>query len=285
MSGLTVRRRTSRTALMRTLIVIPARHGSTRFPAKPLAEIAGVTLLARVTRIAERVCQARTDARFVIATDHDEIRAHAEAIAAPVVMTDPDLPSGTDRALAAAELSDETPDFVLNLQGDAPFTPPAHLEALISAAAASQADVVTPVIRLTWEALDTVRDQKTREPFSGTSCVRRADGLALWFSKQVLPAIRKEDRLRTETPLSPVFRHIGLYGYTMAALRRFTALPTGYYEALEGLEQLRFLENGMSILTVEVEPGEAAMWGVDTPEDAGFAEQLIARHGDPHFAG
>ncbi len=270
---------------MQTLIVIPARHGSTRFPAKPLAKIAGITLLARVTRIAERVCAGQGDVHFVIATDHDEIRGHAEAIGAPVVMTDPDLPSGTDRALAAIDLSETRPDFVINLQGDAPFTPPDHLDALISAARTGDADVITPVIRLTWEALDTVRDQKRREPFSGTSCVRRADGMALWFSKQVLPAIRKEEKLRAEGPVSPVFRHVGLYGYRMSALRRFAALPVGHYEALEGLEQLRFLENGMSILTVEVEPGEAAMWGVDTREDAAFAEQLIARHGDPHLAG
>ena len=267
---------------MQTLIVIPARHGSTRFPAKPLAEIAGVTLLARVARIAERVSEGRADVRYVIATDHDAIRAHAEALGAPVLMTDPNLPSGTDRALAAARLSGGSPDFVLNLQGDAPFTPPEHLDALIRAAEKSTADVVTPVIRMSWEALDTVRDQKTREPFSGTSCVRRADGMALWFSKQLLPAIRKEPELRAESAMSPVYRHVGLYGYRMAALERFASLPVGHYEALEGLEQLRFLENGMSILTVEVAPGPAAMWGVDTPEDARFAEDLIARHGDPH---
>lgn len=270
---------------MQTLIIIPARHGSTRFPAKPLAKIAGVTLLARVARIAENVCTGRSDVSFLVATDHEDIRAHAEEMGAPVVMTDPGLASGTDRALAAADISATSPDFVINLQGDAPFTPPAHLEALIAAAGQRTADVVTPVIRLSWDALDTVRDQKTREPFSGTSCVRRADGMALWFSKQVLPAIRKEDRLRADDPVSPVFRHVGLYGYTMPALRRFAELPIGHYEELEGLEQLRFLENGMSILTVEVEPGEAAMWGVDTPEDAAFAEQLIARHGDPYFAG
>ncbi len=270
---------------MQTLIVIPARHGSTRFPAKPLAKIAGVTLLARVAQIAERVCAARRDVRYVVATDHEAIAAHAAEIGAPALMTDPDLPSGTDRALAAAELCDFQPDFVLNLQGDAPFTPPDHLDALIAAAQASDADVVTPVIALSWQALDTVRDQKTREPFSGTSCVRRADAMALWFSKQLIPAIRKEEEMRARTPVSPVFRHVGLYGYRMAALRRFAALPVGHYEALEGLEQLRFLENGMSILTVEVEPGAAAMWGVDTPEDAAFAEQLIARHGDPFTQG
>ncbi|WP_084398690.1 3-deoxy-manno-octulosonate cytidylyltransferase family protein [Henriciella aquimarina] len=266
---------------MQTLIVIPARHGSTRFPAKPLHQIAGHTLVARVADIARRTAETRPDVAYVIATDHDEIEAHAKEIGAPVVMTDPDLPSGTDRALAAARGFGEAPDFVLNLQGDAPFTPPAYLNALIEAAETSQTDVVTPVIQLDWAALDLVRDQKTREPFSGTSCIRTADGRALWFSKQVIPAIRKEAALRQSDPLSPVFRHIGLYGYRMDALERFASLPVGHYEQLEGLEQLRFLENGMTIQTVAVEPGDNAMWGVDTPEDASYAEALIARHGDP----
>ena len=266
---------------MKTLIVIPARHGSTRFPAKPLHPIAGHTLLSRVVRIAAVTAARDDDVSYVVATDHDKIAAHAGEIGTPVVMTDPELPSGTDRALAAAKQQVDTPDFVLNLQGDAPFTPPAYLEALIQAAQESEADVVTPVTQLDWSALDTVRDQKRREPFSGTSCVRRADGYALWFSKQILPAIRKEEALRKESPLSPVWRHIGLYGYRMPALERFARLPVGHYEALEGLEQLRFLENAMTIMTVAVTSGATAMWGVDTPEDADYAARLIAEHGDP----
>lgn len=269
---------------MQTLIVIPARHGSTRFPAKPLHKIAGHSLVSRVADIARRTAEGRDDVSYVVATDHEEIEAHAREIGAPVVMTDPALPSGTDRALAAADLSGASPDFVLNLQGDAPFTPPAYLSALIEVAAESSADVFTPVIQLDWESLDTVREQKTREPFSGTSCIRDASGRALWFSKQIIPAIRKEEKLRQEGPLSPVFRHIGLYGYRMEALRRFASLPVGHYEALEGLEQLRFLENGMTIQAVAVEPGDNAMWGVDTREDAAYAETLIARHGDPMAA-
>jgi 3-deoxy-manno-octulosonate cytidylyltransferase (CMP-KDO synthetase) len=266
---------------MQTLIVIPARIGSTRFPAKPLHRIAGHSLVSRVADVAARVAAARTDTDFVIATDDPSILDHAGEIGAQAVMTDPSLPSGTDRALAAARALNTAPDFILNLQGDAPFTPPAYLEALIEAASSTKADVVTPVVQLDWAALDTVRDQKTREPFSGTSCIRREDGMALWFSKKIIPAIRKEAELRKRRTLSPVFRHIGLYGFRMDALERFAALPVGHYEQLEGLEQLRFLENGMNILTVAVKAGANAMWGIDTPEDARFAEALIAEQGDP----
>ncbi|MEM9738484.1 MAG: manno-octulosonate cytidylyltransferase [Pseudomonadota bacterium] len=266
---------------MRTLIVVPARHGSTRFPGKPLHIIAGRSLLERVFRIAEAVACDRGDVQAVVATDDARILAHCEAIGAPVVMTDPELPSGTDRALAAAQLQAEMPDFVINLQGDAPFTPPSQVAALIKAAEETGAPVVTPVVRLSWDALDTVRQQKETQPFSGTSCVRGADGRAFWFSKKLLPAIRKEGELRSTEPLSPVFRHIGLYGYTLAALEAFTTAKVGYYEALEGLEQLRFLENGVAIQTIEVEPTSRSMWGVDTPEDAAYAETLIGEHGDP----
>lgn len=270
---------------MKTLIVIPSRIGSTRFPGKPLHEIAGHSLLARVIDVARRVADSDPDTDFLVATDHEDIRAHAEACGARAVMTDPELPSGTDRALAAVETLDQAPDFVVNLQGDAPFTPVEQIRAIIEAGATSSADVVTPVIRLDWDALDEVRQQKERHPFSGTTCIRRSDGEALWFSKLVLPAMRKEAELREQSAHSPVWRHIGLYGYRMDALRRFAALPVGHYEALEGLEQLRFLENGMRIHAVEVEAAPLSMWGIDTPEDAVYAERELARLGDPYGAG
>lgn len=270
---------------MRTLIVIPARMGSTRFPGKPLHVIAGRSLLARVIDVARRASEADPRTDFIVATDHADIRAHAEAHGARTVMTDPGLPSGTDRALAAVQSLGEAPDFVINLQGDAPFTPTAHIRALIAAAADFTADVVTPVIRLSWDALDEVRRQKERHPFSGTTCIRRSDGEALWFSKLVLPAMRGEAELREHMPVSPVWRHIGLYGYRMAALQRFAALPVGAYEALEGLEQLRFLENGMRVHAVEVEAAPLSMWGIDTPEDAAHAARQLARIGDPYGEG
>lgn len=231
--------------------------------------------------VAAAACRDRPERTFVVATDHDSIAEHATSLGIPVVMTDPDLPSGTDRALAAMQAFAPNTDFVVNLQGDAPFTPPAYIDAIIAAGESAEQDVITPVVQLDWDALDLVRNQKLATPFSGTSCVRRNDGEALWFSKQVLPAIRKEEQLRAESALSPVYRHIGLYGYKTGALERFVALAEGYYETLEGLEQLRFLENGMRILSIAVPPSDTAMWGIDTPEDAAHAEALIERYGEP----
>ncbi|MGH1349544.1 MAG: 3-deoxy-manno-octulosonate cytidylyltransferase [Methyloligellaceae bacterium] len=269
---------------MQTLIIIPARYGSTRFPGKPLFNIKGKTLLQRVIRIAEQASEGN-NARFLVATDHEDILKHCNDLGAPAVMTDTDLASGTDRALAAIEADGSQPDFVINLQGDAPFTPAAHVSKLIESAKTLEGDVFTPVIKLDWEALDMLRERKKTTPFSGTTCVRTPDGKAFWFSKNILPAIRKEDDLRATSTLSPVFRHIGLYGYRMEALRKFAELPPGFYEIMEGLEQLRFLENGMSIQAVEVDTPAISMSGVDTREDAELAIQLIEKTGDPYDDG
>ena len=120
-----------------------------------------------------------------------------------------------------------------------------------------------------------------KPPFSVTTCLRAENGRDMWFSKNILPATRREAKLRAKGPLSPVFQHIGLYGYSREALARIADLPASHYEELEGLEQLRFLENGLTIQAVEVEPSDLHSAGIDTPEDALHAESLLARHGDP----
>ncbi|MEM6554359.1 MAG: manno-octulosonate cytidylyltransferase [Pseudomonadota bacterium] len=266
---------------MKTLIVVPSRYASTRFPKKPLHQIAGHTLLSRVVSIARACADSSRDVSFVVATDHESIEAHATEIGAPVVMTEPDLPSGTDRAWVAANMFAPEADFIVNLQGDAPFTPPSYVSAIIDKGRTTVLDTVTPIVQMRWEDLDELRARKQQTPFSGTTCIVNTQDEALWFSKNILPAIRKEDKLRACRPLSPVWRHIGLYGYKRAALKSFVQLGKSYYERLEGLEQLRFLENGMRIQTVKVPAAPSAMWGIDTPQDAAHAEALIARNGEP----
>ncbi len=266
---------------MDTLIVIPARYASTRFPQKPLHLISGKSLLQRVAEIGQICASSLQGVAYVVATDHETIEAHAKEIGAPVVMTDPDLPSGTDRALKAANAYAPEADFIVNLQGDAPFTPPSYIEAIINAGAETTLDAVTPIVQMSWEELDALRARKIETPFSGTTCIVNAKDEALWFSKNILPALRKEETLRSASLQSPVWRHIGLYGYKKAALEAFVGLPEGQYESLEGLEQLRFLENGYRIQAVKVPAQASAMWGIDTPQDAEHAEHLIAKHGEP----
>lgn len=262
------------------LIVVPARFGSTRLPGKPLLKIAGRTLLERVVATARAASALAGNCEVVVATDDEHIAAHARDLGTEVALTDAALDSGSSRACAAAEQRSRFPALVINLQGDAPFIPPSIVAGLIAALRAGDADVATPVYRLDWDRLDRLRTHKIIAPFSGTTCARGADGRALWFSKTILPAIRDEAALR-ESALSPVWQHLGLYGYRMAALQWFASTPPTPYERLEGLEQLRFLEHGRTIATVEVEAPQHALSGIDTPADIAAAEAAIARLGDP----
>lgn len=265
------------------IIVIPARFGSTRLPGKPLLPIAGRTLLDRVVAIARTAAAQAGDCEVVVATDDERIAAHGRDLGVDVAMTSTDLDSGSVRAFAAARARQSPPAFVVNLQGDAPFTPAAIVAGLLEVLRQRTAAVVTPVFQLDWARLDRLRAHKRTAPFSGTTCVRAPHGRALWFSKTILPALRGEDGLRAQ-PLSPVWQHLGLYGYSFPALEWFASARASQYEKLEGLEQLRFLEHGWAIDTIAVDVPPHVLSGIDTPADLTLAEEAIARFGDPYPA-
>ena len=247
-----------------------------------MIEIAGQTLLSRVVAIAREGARRAGNVDVVVATDDRRICDHALELGCAVSMTDAAISSGSGRAWAVARDRRVPPPIVVNLQGDAPFVQPGVIATVLATLRESPCGVATPVVQLPWAALDALRAHKTLSPFSGTTCVRRDDGRAMWFSKAVIPAIRDEARLRERTVLSPVFRHIGLYAYRFAALARFEAAAPTPHEILEGLEQLRFLETGEDILTVPTDAQPHTMSGIDTPTDVAMAERLIAEHGEPH---
>lgn len=267
---------------MHATVVIPARYASTRLPGKPLISIAGQTMLERVVRIAYSAIEGFKNVSVLVATDDERILNHCKTLAVNAVMTSKELASGTDRAAAAVAQLSSKPDFILNLQGDAPLTPPDFLRALLKTFIEKPCDAITPVVQLNWAELDALREQKKKTPFSGTTVTFNSQtGEAYWFSKTILPALRNEKKLRQEQTKSPVYRHIGLYGYSYSMLERFICLPESHYEQLEGLEQLRLLEHGYTIRCVPVEYGARAnMSGVDSPEDVLRAEALIAKHGE-----
>lgn len=265
---------------MKTVIVIPARYGSKRLPGKPLAKIADKTLLQRVVQIAKQVSEGRKDVGVVVATDDERIGKHCDELYVDWVKTSQECPTGTDRVEDAVQQLKYNPEFVLNLQGDSPFTPPDFVQALIESFYKKSVDVVTPVTQLSWEQLDQLRSNKNETPFSGT-CVTfdSVTERAFWFSKNVFPAIRQEVALRKQNVLSPIFRHIGLYGFSRTMLKNFVSLPEGRFEKLEGLEQLRILENGYEIRCVQVDyRGRPSMSGIDSPEDIARAEKLYREH-------
>ncbi len=271
---------------MRIAIIIPARYGSTRFPGKPLALIAGESMLSRVYNIARKAVEnidlSNVDIDIVIATEDQRIFDHAVSLGAKAVHTSDQCATGTDRALDAISKLEDKPDFVINLQGDAPLTPPKIIGQMIQAFIDTPSlQVLTPVTQLDWDGLDLLRQNKEKTPFSGTTVIMNKYGDAVWFSKNIIPAIRKEDDLRSAGSLSPVYRHIGMYGYRRDVLEEFVTFDMGHYETLEGLEQLRLLENGYQIRCVPVDlNGLPAMSGVDSKEDVKRTEEQISQYGE-----
>jgi 3-deoxy-manno-octulosonate cytidylyltransferase (CMP-KDO synthetase) len=252
-------------------IVIPARYASSRFPGKPLHRVAGTPMLERVWRIAKSVRQA---SRVVIATDDERILAAARGFDAEAIMTSPDCSNGTERVHDAVQRGAILEDIVLNLQGDALLTPPWVLEAMIDEMILDRApDIVTPAVRLSGAALEEFLTQKQATPASGTTVVFDRNKDALYFSKAVIPYMRKEGN-------AGIYRHIGLYGYRKASLARYVELAPAPLEQTEGLEQLRALENGMAVRVAIVDYRGRTHWSIDAPEDVAVAETIIAREGE-----
>jgi len=257
---------------MSTCIVIPARRGSTRFPGKPMAKILGVTLLERVWRIARAVKAAE---RVVVATDDEEILAFAHSFGAEGVMTSPACRNGSERALAAVEALQIAPEIVVNLQGDAPLTPPWFIEDVIAALRSGKHGIATPAMQLTWDEYDALVRSRADARASGTFVVFGAAHEALYFSKAAIPAVRTR-----VGPLSPAYRHVGLYGFTLPILRRYAGLQPTPLEVAEGLEQLRALERGIPIRVVPVDRRGRSLCSIDNPSDVAEAEAIIRREGE-----
>lgn len=281
-------------AIVNIAIIIPARYKSTRLPGKPLALIAGQTMIQRVWSIAQHVCglyKAHTNIRIsaCVTSEDERIIHYCEQQAITCLLTSPECRSGTERVAHASLKLDPAPDFIVNLQGDNALCPPWFIDALIQRYLIyrSQPDdqrqpaVFTPYVQLDWQALDRLREIKQSTPFSGTCVVFNSEERAFWFSKNIIPAIRGEQKLRQTQTLSPVCRHIGLYGYDAAALQKIIALEETSYEALEGLEQLSFLEADIPIFMVETDyRGRQGMTGIDSAEDIERAEKIIASDGE-----
>ncbi|MCT8160370.1 3-deoxy-manno-octulosonate cytidylyltransferase [Pseudoruegeria sp. SHC-113] len=264
---------------MKSVILIPARYASTRYPGKPLALLKGAGGEAKslIQRSWDCACSvAGADAVYVV-TDDDRIRAAAEGFGAKVLMTSSSCRNGTERCAEAVALLPETPEIVVNLQGDAPLTPPWFVEALIESMAADPGtDCATPVLRSNGAHLARLKADRKADRVGGTTAVFGRDNAALYFSKEVLPFTPGDYRAEAETP---VFHHVGVYAYTPQALAAYAALAPGQAEELEGLEQLRFLENGMRVRCVEVEARGRDFWELNNPSDIDTIEGIMSREG------
>lgn len=238
---------------MKTIGILPARYGSTRFPGKALADIHGKTMIRRVY---EQCMKTRMLHKVVVATDDQRIYDHVLSFGAPCVMTRADHASGTDRCAEALSLLEDHFEVVVNIQGDEPFIEPAQIEAVI------QPFFDRPEVRIATLARK-IKDPADLGNPNAVKVVFDASGKALYFSRSAIPYNRGQP-LEKWLESAEYYHHIGLYAFRTEVLKTVTGLPSGRLEGVESLEQLRWLEAGWP---VHVNLTELESRGIDTPED------------------
>lgn len=231
--------------------IIPARYASTRFPGKPLAMIRGKSMLQRVY---EQTVKADLLDEVIIATDDERIATHAKSFAAPVVITKPEHPSGTDRCHEAYSLYGKPFDYVLNVQGDEPFLDPRQINSLAEICDGS-VEIATQMIRCA--------DPDVLFDKGEVKIVLNTNREALYFSRNVIPAIKNKSENEWHLHFE-YYRHVGMYAYRVDILEKITRLKPSALEMAESLEQLRWLEHGYKISCAETSFDSHC---VDTPED------------------
>lgn len=264
---------------MSVSVVIPARYASTRYPGKPLVELRGATGQARslIRRSWDAALAAKGVDNVYVATDDARIAKHAAGFGADVIMTPVSCENGTERCAAALPDLPDDVEIVVNLQGDAPLTPPWFVEALVDAMKQDLTrQVATPVLRCDAAALNGFLEDRQAGRVGGTTAVFDKDFKALYFSKEVLPYT---GRKFSDDETIPVFHHVGVYAYRPDALSSYSAWGGGHLEQWEGLEQLRFMENGVPVHCVEVAAKGQAFWELNNPIDVARIEAILQKLG------
>lgn len=236
---------------MSILGIIPARYASTRFPAKPLVDIAGQSMIERVYRQAQK---AKSISKVTVATDDQRIADHVKKFGGDVCMTSDQHVSGTDRCYEALQQQSENFEYVINIQGDEPFISP------------NQIDLLASLLTGTTELGTLVKAIENPDQLFNPNVVKvvfNSSGEALYFSRSTVPHIRNTDPSQWLSSHT-FFKHIGMYAYRADVLKKITQLPISKLEKAESLEQLRWLENGFKIKVAET---EIETIGIDTPED------------------
>lgn len=236
---------------MNIIGIIPARYESSRFPGKPLIDIAGKSMIRRVF---EQATKSTALNHVVVATDDARILEHVRDFGGEAIMTDQAHQSGTDRCAEVAASYKEF-DFAINIQGDEPYINPQQIDLVAQCLRHQNATIATLIKRI--DGLDELNNPNTPK------VVVDQQGRALYFSRFPIPYLRADN---DANPLQthPYYKHIGIYGYRIDILTALTKLPVSLLEKAEALEQLRWLENGYQIQTAETEVETQA---IDTPED------------------
>ena len=236
---------------MKILGIIPARYASTRFPGKPLVDIAGKSMIQRVYEQAKK-CATLTE--VIVATDDERIFNHVQQFGGVAVMTADTHQSGTDRC---AEVAQQHPEYqvIINIQGDEPFIEPEQINKVASCFDQDGTQLATLVKKI----------QTTEElyNFSSPKVILNKNSEAIYFSRSPLPHVRGHEPQQWLYHYT-YYKHIGIYGYRSDILQQVTLLPVSSLEKAESLEQLRWIENGYRIKVAET---ELETYAIDTPED------------------
>lgn len=242
--------------------IIPARWASTRFPGKPLADIAGKTMLRRVY---EQASRSRSLQAVVVATDDDRIAEHVRSFGGRVVMTAADHPSGTDRCQEALLKMDTSFDYVINIQGDEPFIEPEQIDELASVLENGKVELATQMIEVDSHEILFDRGE--------VKIVLNDRSEALYFSRMPIPFLKGVDEKEWHTR-HRYYRHVGMYAYRADILEQITRLPVSPLEKAESLEQLRWLEHGYRIRCVSTRFDSHC---IDTPADIEKVLSIMGR--------
>lgn len=249
---------------MKFIGIIPARYASTRFPAKPLAMLGDKPMIQHVY---ERVSQVLD--KVVVATDDQRIFDAVLSFGGEVVMTSTSHRTGTDRCYEAYNTYAHKADVVINIQGDEPFINPKQLELLMQCFSDTTTDIATLIKPFAFTtSYETMADPNTPK------VIINPKGRALYFSRSVIPYLRGKEKAQWSSERT-YYKHIGVYAYRTEVLASITQLEQTPLELSESLEQLRWLENGLSIQTAET---NIETIGIDTPEDMEAAREYLLNH-------
>ena len=258
---------------MGTCVIIPSRYSSSRFPGKPLAIVAGLSLIQRVYKIA---VASHNPKDVYVATDDQGIFEEVSSFGGNCIMTSPECLNGSERVYEAFQKLDKKYDLIINLQGDAVLTPPWIIRDLITSmeneACFSCGTVAVEINNSNYQKF---LAQKQKENMTGTMVVFSGSSKALYFSRSMIPWFRDQNKQDKKA-----YRHIGIYAYTPEILERYLTLPQMPLEKVECLEQLRFLENDIDIKVVEVDYKGRTHCSIDEPHEIKLAEDIIAKEGE-----
>lgn len=262
-------------------IIIPARYASIRYPGKPLVPLRGAngkpkSLIERSWECASAVADC---AGVWVATDDERIANEVRLFGGEVVMTSPECANGTERCADAIGRLPGTFDLVVNLQGDAPLSPPWVVSQLIERLALDATAVMaTPAVRCSVSVYEHLKGDEAAGRVGGTTVVFDQTSRALYFSKRLIPYVPMA-RTGEGAGSLPVFLHLGLYAYRTSALRAYNEARPSELEALEGLEQLRFLDLGLPVSVLQIDELEWDSVELNNPSDVSIIERVLAERG------